>query len=73
MNLSKCMENLKADIGNGGIVEDSFAAICYVTMANTACRMMKNASTQKEIADAKAYISLCHTSGVDSLVNITEI
>lgn len=73
MNLSKCMENLKADLGNGGIAEDSFAAICYVTMANTACRMLNNGSTQKEIDDAKAYISLCHTSGVDSLVNVTEI
>jgi len=39
-------------------------------MANTACRILKNGSTQKEIENAKAYISLCHSSGIDSLMNV---
>ena len=71
MDLGKCLENLRVDLNNGGVVEDSFAAICYVTMANTACRILTNGATQKEINKAKEYITLCHTSGVGSLMSIT--
>ena len=73
MDIGKCLENLKYDLNNGGVVEDSFAAICYVTMANTACRILEKGATQKDIDEAKAYIDLCHSSGVGSLMNITGI
>jgi hypothetical protein len=73
MDIGKCLENLKADLSNGGVVEDTFAAICYVTMANTACRILAEGATQKEFNKAREYIALCNTSGVGSLMSVTGV
>jgi hypothetical protein len=70
MNLGQCLRNLRHDIGNGGLEEDTFAMNCYITMANRARRLLKsNASDQRE---ATEYLALCSNSGSDSLRCIVE-
>jgi len=70
MNLRICLDNLKHDLNNGGIEEDSFAMNCYITMANEARRMLKRSLSQSEIDDAIQYLSLCRDSGASSLQSI---
>lgn len=67
MDLRKCMENLRYDMANGGLEEDSFAMNCYITMAIRACRILKNGASQEEMDDAREYLALCISSGIDSL------
>ena len=70
MDLRRCLENLKYDLDNGGVEEDSFAMNCYITMANEACRIIKGGASQREIDGAVEYLDLCRNSGVDSLMCI---
>ena len=73
MNLTQCLENLKHDIRNGGIEEDSFAAVCYITMANEASRLLKSGvADQRETDRATEYLALCRRSGSDSLRYVVE-
>ena len=73
MILRKCLENLKSDINNGGLEDDTFAMICYITMANEARRLLKNdMSDQQKTEDAKEYLTLCCRSGTDSLRFVAE-
>jgi len=68
MDLRQYLENLKYDLGNGGLEEDSFAVVCYITMVNKAHRMLSSNTLDKQaIDDAKKYLTLCHESGCDSL------
>lgn len=70
MNLGQCLKNLRHDIGNGGLEDDTSAMIWYITMANEARRLLKsNASDQRE---AREYLALCNNSGSDSLRCIVE-
>lgn len=72
MNIRVCLENLKYDLSNGGIEEDSFAMNCYITMAHEACRILKSAASRRDIDDAKEYIALCKDSGIGSLRCVIE-
>ncbi len=73
MNLTRCLENLKHDVSNGGIDEDSFAVVCYITMANAASRLLKSgAADQRETDCATEYLALCRRSGSDSLRYVVE-
>ena len=67
MDLKQCMENLKQDVNNGGIVDDSIAANFYITMANEARRILNSGLSDQKAADARAYLSICCSSGSDSL------
>ena len=67
MDLKQCMENLKQDVNNGGIEDDSFAVNFYITMANEARRILNSGSSDQKVADARAYLSICCSSGGDSL------
>jgi hypothetical protein len=68
MDLEKCLENLKHDVNNGGLEDDSFAMNCYVTMANKARRMVKNGSSDpKSKVSAEEYLTICCKSGNDIL------
>ena len=68
MNIKQCLENLRYDIGNGGIKEDTFAVTCYITMANKAHRLLENGATDQQEANyAKEYLALCRNSGSDVL------
>ncbi len=68
MNLEQCMKNLSHDVGNGGVEEDTFSAICYITMANKARCLLKSNVSDPQAADrARKYLALCCRSGVDSL------
>ncbi len=63
MDLRQCLENLKYDIGNGGVDDDTFATTCYITMANKAHRLLESgASDQRTANDAKEYLTLCCSS-----------
>ncbi len=42
MDLKQCLENLKHDVNDGGIEDDTFATLCYVTMANEARRILSS-------------------------------
>lgn len=73
MNLKQCLENLKYDTGNGGVEEDSFAMICYITMANKARRLLRDSALdQRAMDDAKEYLALCCRSDSDSLRCVAE-
>ena len=68
MDLRQCLENLKHDINNGGIEDDSFPTVCYVTMANAARRLLETSKPDQQEADnAREYLSLCRKAGSDSL------
>lgn len=67
MDLKQCMDNLKRDVDNGGVEDDSFATNCYVTMANEARRILDSGLSDQKAADARAYLSICCSSGSDSL------
>lgn len=73
MDLRQCLKNLKHDINNGGIEDDSFPIVCYVTMANSAHRILRSsAPDQQEANDAREYLSLCCRAGSDSLKYVAE-
>ena len=73
MILRQCLENLKSDINNGGLEDDTFAMVCYITMANEARRLLKNdVLDQQKTEDAKEYLALCCRSGNDSLICVAE-
>ena len=73
MDLRHCLNNLKSDLDNGGISDDTFATTCYVTMANKAHQLLKSdESDQLTRADANEYLSMCRQSGSDSLRYIAE-
>ena len=72
MDLKQCLENLKHDVNDGGIEDDTFATLCYVTMANEARRILSNGSSTQEVADAKEYLTICCSSDSDSLRYIAE-
>lgn len=67
MDLKVCLENLKSDLSNGGVEEDSFAMNCYVIMANEAVRIVKNGGPIEMLDIASEYIALCRNSGIGSL------
>lgn len=67
MDLRKYIECLRYDLVNGGVQDDSFAMNCYITMANEACRILRSEASQQEMDTAKEYITLCLSSGNDSL------
>ena len=72
MDLKQCMENLKHDVDNGGVDDNSFAMNCYVTMANEARRILGNGSSAQKAADAKEYLTTCSNCGSDSLRYVAE-
>ena len=73
MNLRQCLDNLKHDVNNGGVEDDTFAMICYVTMANKARRILENGNLdQQTMADAREYLALCCSSDSSSLRCIAE-
>ena len=72
MELKQCLENLRHDVSNGGVEDDTFATLCYVTMANEARRIVSDGSSTQEVADAKEYLTLCCGSDSDSLRYIAE-
>ncbi len=73
MDLRQCLDNLRHDLSNGGVKEDTFAMICYVTMANKAHQLLKNnASSQKARDDAGEYLAVCSSSGSNILRCIAE-
>lgn len=73
MDLGQCLENLKYDVSNGGLEDDTFAMICYITMANKARRLLRsNTSDQREADYAREYLALCCNSGSDSLRCVLE-
>ena len=73
MNLSQCLEDLKYDIRNDGIADDTFAMICYMTMANKARRLLRSsASNQQEVNVAREYLTMCRNSGSDGLRCVAE-
>ena len=68
MDLRQCLNNLKNDLGNGGIQDDTFPVVCYMTMANKAHRLLKeSALDQQTRSNADEYLSMCRRSGSDSL------
>ena len=68
MDLKQCLENLKHDINNGGLEEDTFAIICYITKAKEAIRMLRSDTLdQRDASCAREYLALCRNSGSDSL------
>jgi len=68
MDLRRCMENLKHDISNGGLEDDTFAMVCYITMANRARRLLENMVFDEQAEEvAKEYLALCCNSESDSL------
>ena len=72
MDLKQCLNNLKYDLGNGGIRDETFAMNCYVTMANKAHRLLKSDTSDQEAqALAEEYLSLCANSGNDALEHAT--
>ena len=73
MDLRQCLDNLKRDLDNGGIKDDTFATVCYMTMANEARRLLKgDALDQQTRDDANEYLSMCSSSGSDSLRYVAE-
>ncbi len=73
MDLRQCLENLKHDVDNGGLVDDTFPVTCYITMAHEARRLLKNGELdQKAAADAKEYLTVCCESGSDGLKCVAE-
>ena len=68
MDLKQCLKNLKHDVNNGGLTEDTSAVIWYIGMANNARRLLKSRTSDQQTAeDAKEYLTLCCSSGSDSL------
>jgi hypothetical protein len=68
MTLSQCLKELKHDINNGGLEDDTFAMNCYVTMANKARRLLENGTSDKQAADvAREYLAVCFDSSSDTL------
>ena len=68
MDLKKCLDNLKYDLSNGGIQDETFAMNCYVTMANKACKLLKNGASDEQMrATAGEYLATCSDSGSDTL------
>jgi hypothetical protein len=72
MDLERCLKNLKADVNNGGVKEDTFAVTCYITVANMARRMLGNGANQQEAEFAREYLALCRRSGSDILRYISK-
>lgn len=69
MNIKKVAEVLKGELSNGGVVEDSYTAITAITAVNSAKHVLNgNPKNNSEIETAQAFIDLCASSGVDSLV-----
>ena len=74
MNLRQCLSNLKHDLDNGGIKDDTFATVCYMTMANKARRLLENDTLDQQTRDnANEYLSMCSRAGSDSLRYIAEV
>ena len=68
MDLKQCLKNLKHDVNNGGLTEDTSPAIWYIGGANEARRLLSNGTSDQQAAeDAKEYLALCCSSGSDSL------
>jgi hypothetical protein len=68
MTLGQCLENLKHDVSNGGLEDDTFGMICYIAMANEAQRLLRSgALDQPALDDAREYLTLCRNSGSDGL------
>ena len=73
MNLGQCLENLRHDISNGGLEDDTFAMNCYITMANEARRLLgSDVPDQREADYAREYLALCGNSGSASLRCVVE-
>jgi hypothetical protein len=73
MDLRQCLRNLEHDISNGGLEDDTSAAIWYIGMANEARQLLSNGtSDQKMVKDAEDYLNLCCSSGSDSLRCVAE-
>jgi len=73
MDLGQCLENLKYDVSNGGLEDDTFPMICYITMANEARRLLgSDVSDQREANYAREYLALCGNSGSASLRCVVE-
>ena len=73
MTLKQCLENLKRDIADDGIRDDTSAVIWYITMANEARRLLGSKPLdQRTVDDAKQYLTLCCDSGSDALRRAAE-
>ena len=68
MDLKKCLDNLRHDLNNGGVEDDSFAMNCYVTIANEAHRLIEcDTSDERTRKVANEYLAMCRSSGSDIL------
>ena len=68
MDLRLCLENLKHDVNNGGLEDDTFAMVCYITMANEARRVLESKTLDQQTAEeATEYLAICCNSGSDAL------
>ncbi len=68
MNLRQCLSNMKSDMSNGGIRDDTFPVVCYMTMANKARQLLKEDTLDQQTRNnANEYLSMCRRSGSDSL------
>lgn len=73
MDLKQCIENLKYDINNSGVEDDTFPMICYITMAHRAHRILRaGKASQEDMNQAREFLSLCKYSQSDSLKLIAE-
>lgn len=64
MDLAKGIDNLRSDLDNGGIKEDSSAIIMYIALANQAKKVLKFSPGD---ATAEEFLNLCQESGSPSL------
>lgn len=74
MDLKKCLGNLKHDLNNGGIDDDSFAMVCYMTMAKKAHKLLGDTEPDKlEQDNAKEYLTMCRNSGYAGLKLVADM
>jgi hypothetical protein len=73
MDLEQGLANLRNDISNSGVEDDTFATICYITIANQAIRLLESRPPDQRDADtANEFLMLCSRSGNDSLRYLVE-
>lgn len=71
MNLGKYIENLKNDLENGGVADDSVAVLCYITAANRAKEVIQAGGPEKETA--QSFLDLCMQSGCEGLRTVVAL
>jgi len=76
MNAKLLTKNLKDDIGNGGVKDDTHAANCYIIAATAARRILNDDAESGFVDDeeashnAKEYLVLCDQSRCAGLMSV---